>query len=108
MSNDDKPDLLRLLDDEFPLTTAARFDLGAGGCGGVEPGSMGRTAYPLRVQTGCDERCAYCIIPSTRGVSRSRAARRGACRGRARRRAAGFKEVWLVGVHLGSYGRDLR
>ena len=104
--NDDKPRLLRLLEDEFPLTTADRFSAGAGGCGGAEPGAMGRTACPLRVQTGCDETCAYCIIPSTRGASRSRPLAEVV--GEASRlSAAGFKEVWLVGVHLGSYGRDL-
>ena len=100
VSNDGKRDLLRVLDDECPLTTAARFDAGAGACGGVEPGAMGRTAYPLRVQTGCDEHCAYCIIPSTRGASSSRSlddVRRDV----ARLGHAGYKELWLVGVHLG-------
>jgi threonylcarbamoyladenosine tRNA methylthiotransferase MtaB len=106
VSNDEKPDLLRVLDDEFPLTTAARFDAGAGACGGVEPGAMGRTAYPLRVQTGCDEHCTYCIIPSTRGVSSSRPLD-DVQREAARLGDAGYKELWLVGVHLGSYGRDL-
>jgi threonylcarbamoyladenosine tRNA methylthiotransferase MtaB len=67
----------------------------------------GRTAFTLRVQTGCDEPCAYCIIPSTRGSGQSvpvpdvvREVRRAA--------ASGFKEIVLTGVHLGSYGRDLR
>ncbi len=73
---------------------------------GVGPGMMGRTAYSLRVQTGCDERCAFCVVPSTRGPSRSRSvAALSADVDRLGR--AGFKEVWLVGVHLGSFGRDL-
>jgi len=72
----------------------------------IEPGAMGRTAVPLRVQTGCDACCAFCIIPTTRGASRSLPID-DACR-RARRHAdAGYKEIWIVGVHLGSYGRDL-
>jgi threonylcarbamoyladenosine tRNA methylthiotransferase MtaB len=80
---------------------------GTGACGAhVEPGVMGRTAYPLRVQTGCEEHCAFCVVPSTRGTSRSKPigevlAETG------RLAAAGYKELWLVGVHLGSYGRDL-
>ena len=37
----------------------------------LRPGNRGRTAYPLRVQTGCDEQCAYCIVPGTRGPGRS-------------------------------------
>jgi threonylcarbamoyladenosine tRNA methylthiotransferase MtaB len=68
---------------------------------------MGRTAFPLRVQTGCDERCAFCVIPSTRGASRSTPV--GDVLADVERLAAsGYKELWIVGVHLGSYGRDLR
>ena len=75
--------------------------------GQLAPGAMGRTAYPLRVQTGCDQTCAFCIIPSTRGPSRSRQV--GEIRDEVHRvAAAGYKEVWLVGVHLGSFGRDLQ
>ena len=44
------------------------------------PGVAGRTALTLRVQTGCDEECSYCIIPTTRGAGRSAAARRSASR----------------------------
>jgi threonylcarbamoyladenosine tRNA methylthiotransferase MtaB len=59
------------------------------------------------VQTGCDERCAYCIVPSTRGPGRSRSI--APVVDDVRRLAdAGFREVWLTGVHLGSYGRDLQ
>lgn len=80
---------------------------GDGPCGRpIEPGVAGRTAFTLRVQTGCEERCSYCIIPSTRGASRSVPI--GAVLAEVRRvAAAGFKEVALTGVHLGSYGRDL-
>ena len=86
---------------------SAVFSSGDGPCGGlIEPGVAGRTAYTLRVQTGCDEPCAYCIIPSTRGSSRSvPLATLLAEVGRIT--AAGFKEIALTGVHLGSYGRDL-
>lgn len=72
----------------------------------LRPGDRGRTAYPLRVQTGCDERCAYCIVPSTRGPGRSRPLPLllEDVRGLA---GAGFRQVWLTGVHLGSWGRDL-
>ena len=78
-----------------------------GHCGSpLEPGAMGRTAYPLRVQTGCEESCAYCVIPSTRGASRSRPLAEVLADVK-RLAAAGYKELWLVGVHLGSYGRDL-
>ena len=60
----------------------------------------------LAVQTGCDHRCSFCIIPFGRGPSRSvpmdevvRAARRLADNG--------FREIVLTGVDLTSYGADL-
>jgi len=80
---------------------------GDGACGPpLEPGAMGRTACPVRVQTGCAEHCAFCVIPSTRGPSRSRPIP-GVLGDVNRLVRAGYRELWLVGVHLGSYGRDL-
>jgi threonylcarbamoyladenosine tRNA methylthiotransferase MtaB len=73
----------------------------------LRPGYRGRTVALLRVQSGCDERCSYCTIPSTRGPSRSRAPERVLAEALALA-AAGFKEITLTGVHLGAYGRDLR
>lgn len=87
-------------------TTAERFGDGDGSCGEkIRPGS-GRTTYTLRVQTGCDEVCAYCIIPSTRGSGRSMSVNR-VLEEVDRVVAEGFKEASLTGVHIGSYGRDL-
>ncbi len=101
ITNHEKDDLVA------DLTTAIRFGDGDGGCGSIiEPGVAGRTAFTLRVQTGCEERCSYCIIPTTRGASRS-VAIAGVMREVTRVAAAGFKEVAITGVHLGSYGRDL-
>ena len=78
-----------------------------GACGSrIEPGVAGRTAFTIRAQTGCEERCAYCIIPSTRGASRSLPVAE-LVREVSRVADAGFKEVTIAGVHLGSYGRDL-
>jgi threonylcarbamoyladenosine tRNA methylthiotransferase MtaB len=88
-------------------TTADRFGAGDGACGAaIEPGLGGRTAYTLRVQTGCDETCSYCIIPTTRGTGRSRPIE-AVMHEVDRLVCAGFKEIALTGVHLGSYGRDL-
>jgi threonylcarbamoyladenosine tRNA methylthiotransferase MtaB len=92
---------------QIGLTTAERFGGGDGACGAeVVPGVAGRTAYTLRVQTGCDEACSYCIIPSTRGIGRSRPPDEVLSE-ISRVSAAGFREIALTGVHLGSYGRDL-
>jgi threonylcarbamoyladenosine tRNA methylthiotransferase MtaB len=89
------------------LTTAERFGDGDGSCGArIEPGASGRTAFTLRVQTGCAEECSYCIIPSTRGQPAS-VPLTDVQRQVERITDAGFKEIALTGVHLGSYGRDL-
>ena len=94
--NDDKPQLIQLM--AIP---------GDGPCGAaIEPGVAGRTAFTLRVQTGCAEPCSYCIIPTTRGAPRS-VPPDDIVREVERVSAAGFKEIVLTGVHLGSYGRDL-
>ena len=105
--NDRKPETVALLSTDFGLTTAVRFGDGDGSCGaGIQPGIAGRTAFTLRVQTGCDEACSYCIIPSTRGLPRSTPVKDVLAEVE-RIREAGFKEIALTGVHLGSYGRDL-
>jgi threonylcarbamoyladenosine tRNA methylthiotransferase MtaB len=118
VSNDDKPRLIpllaaadALLDRSVRLqpdvSTAERFGRGDGACGAaLEPGVAGRTSFTLRVQTGCAEHCSYCIIPATRGAPRSVAVQT-VLSDVDRVVAAGFKEVALTGVHLGSYGRDL-
>jgi threonylcarbamoyladenosine tRNA methylthiotransferase MtaB len=116
--NDGKPQLLpvvrsvrlqpdvQLQPDRDP-TTADRFGDGDGNCGAaIEPGVAGRTAFTLRVQTGCAEPCSYCIIPATRGRPRS-VPIGDVMREIERVEAAGFKEIALTGVHLGSYGCDL-
>jgi threonylcarbamoyladenosine tRNA methylthiotransferase MtaB len=104
--NDDKPRLIPIIADDPGLTTALRFGNGDGACGAaIEPGLAGRTSFTLRVQTGCAEPCSYCIIPATRGAPRSVAVQTVLAEVD-RVAAAGFKEVALTGVHLGSYGRD--
>ncbi|PYR78192.1 MAG: tRNA (N(6)-L-threonylcarbamoyladenosine(37)-C(2))-methylthiotransferase MtaB [Acidobacteria bacterium] len=106
--NEEKFDFLRGEGPTFrpDATTADRAD-GDGPCGApIEPGVAGRTAFTLRVQSGCEERCSYCIIPTTRGASRS-VPIDGVLGEVGRVAGAGFKEVALTGVHLGSYGRDL-
>ena len=92
---------------EIGLTTAERFGDGDGGCGAeIAPGLAGRTAFTMRVQTGCDQACSYCIIPSTRGTGRSTRLH-DVLSEIDRVRKAGYREIAITGVHLGSYGRDL-
>ena len=69
-------------------------------------GFEGKSRAFLQVQHGCDHRCTFCIIPYTRGPSRSVPI--GLIADQARRlAAAGCREVVLTGVDLTSYGADL-
>jgi len=61
----------------------------------------------LKIQEGCNNHCAYCIIPSVRGPIRSRSLDE-ICTESKRLAEAGFREVVLTGIHLTSYGRDLK
>ena len=107
ISNDGKESLITQLEAADELTTAERFNGADGPCGMLEPGVAGRTALTLRVQTGCDEECSYCIIPTTRGKGRSRPIGE-VLREVSRAADAGYREIAITGVHLGSYGRDLK
>jgi len=65
-----------------------------------------RTRAFVQVQTGCDHRCTFCIIPYGRGNSRSVPS--SDLVGQIRRLVErGYKEVVLTGVDLTSYGADL-
>jgi threonylcarbamoyladenosine tRNA methylthiotransferase MtaB len=101
------PNVVRVVRNQDKLDLVSRSHQHDGPCGApIEPGIAGRTAFTIRAQTGCEERCSYCIIPSTRGASRSLPVP-ALAREVDRVAKAGFKEVVLTGVHLGSYGRDL-
>jgi threonylcarbamoyladenosine tRNA methylthiotransferase MtaB len=65
-----------------------------------------RTRAFLKIQDGCQERCAYCAVPLARGPSRSHSKER-ALAGLKAHWEAGIREVVLTGVHLGLWGRDL-
>jgi threonylcarbamoyladenosine tRNA methylthiotransferase MtaB len=68
-------------------------------------GAGERTRPILKIQDGCDNRCAYCVIPLVRGKSRSMAP--GAVVATIQQLAeSGAKEIVLSGINLGSYGRD--
>jgi len=65
-----------------------------------------RTRAFLKVQDGCNYRCSFCVVPQVRGRNRSQQPVRILEEVR-RLHAAGFPEVVLTGIHLGTYGRDL-
>ena len=65
------------------------------------------TRATLKIQEGCSNHCTYCIIPSVRGPIRSRSLSN--IREETQRLAqAGYTEIVLTGIHLSSYGRDLK
>jgi threonylcarbamoyladenosine tRNA methylthiotransferase MtaB len=66
----------------------------------------GHTRAFLKIQDGCDAFCSYCIIPYTRGSSRSLPAGK-VMKKLASLAAHGYREVVLTGIHLGIWGHDL-
>ena len=60
----------------------------------------------VQIQTGCDHRCTFCIIPYGRGNSRS-VPINNVCKQIKILLEKGFKEIVLTGVDLTSYGNDL-
>jgi len=65
-----------------------------------------RTRAYLRVQDGCESYCTYCIVPFTRGPSRSLPPDEVLAQAVVFAEN-GFREIVLTGIHLGFYGRDL-
>lgn len=67
--------------------------------------SFPRTRVYIKIEDGCENRCAYCAIPGARGPVRSKSPDdvltevRGFC-------AAGCPEIVLTGIETASYGRD--
>ena len=65
-----------------------------------------KTRAFLKIQEGCNQFCTYCIIPYARGPLRSRSLE--SIREEVGKLvAAGYKEVVLIGIHLGCYGKEL-
>ncbi|SET41619.1 threonylcarbamoyladenosine tRNA methylthiotransferase MtaB [Natronincola peptidivorans] len=60
----------------------------------------------LKIQEGCNQYCAYCIIPYARGPIRSRK-KADIVKEVKSLVSSGFKEVVLTGIHVASYGKDL-
>ena len=67
----------------------------------------GRSRAFLKIQDGCNSHCAYCIVPSVRGPSRSLPPAEVIERMR-ELAANGYLEIVLSGIHLGAWGMDLR
>lgn len=60
----------------------------------------------LRIQDGCQSYCSYCIVPYTRGASRSLPLTEVIAQAKILA-DSGHREIVLTGIHLGNYGKDL-
>jgi threonylcarbamoyladenosine tRNA methylthiotransferase MtaB len=72
----------------------------------VAPAAQSGTRALLRIQDGCDEHCTFCATTRARGANRSRAP--DALVDEARTLADRHPEIVLTGIHIGTYGRDIR
>lgn len=61
----------------------------------------------VKAQEGCNDACAFCIVPQTRGREESRSVERVAVEVQAAVES-GAREVVVTGTQLGAWGRDLR
>ena len=70
--------------------------------------SNGKTRAFMKIQDGCDRFCTYCIIPYARG-GKVRSRNIDSILEEANKLANnGYKEIVLTGIHVASYGKDLR
>lgn len=70
------------------------------------PSFTERTRAFLKIQEGCNNFCTFCIIPWSRGLSRSRDPLTVVDQAKGLV-AAGYKEIVLTGIHTGGYGDDM-
>lgn len=68
---------------------------------------MEKTRAVIKVQDGCDRFCSYCIIPYARGRVRSRKLESVIEEIKALA-GTSVKEVVITGIHVASYGKDLK
>lgn len=88
-----------VLDNVHKITVDTQFEELAAGT------ETDKTRAFLKIQEGCNQYCTYCIIPYARGPLRSRSL--DSIREEVGKLvAAGYKEVVLIGIHLGCYGKE--
>lgn len=107
LDNTDKERFAEALMDSFPTAPLLQIGMNTTGTGRatIAPSSSSRVRANLKVQTGCDEWCTFCIIPTTRGDLRSFDIDSLVAEAR-RKVQAGARELVLTGVHLGKFAYD--
>ena len=101
IGNTGKPSLVESAKSTLQSHTQVSVPLPSGG-----PKAAGRTRSMVKIQEGCDQVCAYCIVPKVRGRERSIPpetiiAEIG------KQVSESCREVVLTGTQLGTYGFDL-
>jgi threonylcarbamoyladenosine tRNA methylthiotransferase MtaB len=103
LTNRQKPEVVRRVAESLGVAVSHSAEAGSSSLRTV---LLGRTRASVKIQEGCDQVCAYCIVPKVRGRERSIPAGE-ILRQVNELRAAGCSEVVLTGTQLGSYGFDL-
>ena len=111
LGNNEKNDIVKHVEDyiqnreEVMLTTDLMYQ--------KEFRDFGTTTYTentrafIKIQDGCDRFCSYCIIPYARGRVRSRKAE-NIIEEVNQIVEEGIQEVVITGIHIASYGKDLK
>ncbi len=99
-------DKVRLVQDVMMLGVGDASTCGAGSDELPLPPKVLKTRAMVKIQEGCDQVCAYCIVPRVRGRERSMPAAEVVTQIN-RLVDAGYREVVLTGTQLGTYGFDL-
>lgn len=111
IGNNRKKELAAILDGWFADKKKTAYLTDIGRTDAYEDLTLTKTdehtrAY-IKVQDGCNQFCTYCIIPYTRGRVRSRRPEE-VVREVERLAGQGYQEFVLTGIHLSSYGVDLK
>lgn len=99
--NDDKFNISKFLLNDIKTEVTDIMTLGLFNYQSLD--DVSKTRFSLKIQDGCDNRCAYCVIPFARGKSRS-ADIEFIIEQINKASDKGFKEVVFTGIHIGQWG----
>ena len=107
VGNREKPHLAEMAIAELGQRSGSKPTRRDGKAVSSQGGILRRSRAMVKIQEGCDQVCAYCIVPKVRGRERSVPAD-ALIHSINQHVANGYKEVTLTGTQLGTYGFDLR
>ncbi len=100
-----QPDQLALADKLIDLHASDRAIQRTNASFAIDTRPRLKTRAFIAAQEGCNDVCAFCIIPRTRGRERSRSVE-WVVEEALKREAEGVQEIVITGTQLGAYGRD--